>query len=93
MATIRQLRDHQGWSQYELALRVGVHPHTVYLWEHGRRTPKVVQMRTLGSVFGLCSDEIDLEPHHDPGESHQGKPESLAEHAFPHLHAQKDPTA
>jgi DNA-binding XRE family transcriptional regulator len=64
MATIRQLREHQGWSQYELALRVGVHPQAVYLWEHGRRTPKVVQMRTLGTVFGLCSDVIDLEPRY-----------------------------
>jgi DNA-binding XRE family transcriptional regulator len=64
MSTIRTLREGQGWSQYELALRVGVHPQAVYLWEHGRRTPKVTQMRTLGTVFGLCSDAIELEPRY-----------------------------
>jgi DNA-binding XRE family transcriptional regulator len=61
MKTIRKLRQERGWTQYELALKVGVHPQAVYLWESGRRTPQVVQMRKLGQVFGMCSDEIDLE--------------------------------
>jgi DNA-binding XRE family transcriptional regulator len=60
--TIRGLRRKRGWTQFELALRVGVQPQTVYLWERGRRTPLVPQLRKLGQVFGLCSDEIDLEP-------------------------------
>jgi transcriptional regulator with XRE-family HTH domain len=62
MKTIRALRQQRGWTQYELALKVGVHPQAVYLWESGRRTPQVAQLRKLGQVFGLCSDEIDLEP-------------------------------
>jgi DNA-binding XRE family transcriptional regulator len=61
MKTIRALRQEQGWTQYELALKVGVHPQAVYLWESGRRTPQVPQMRKLGQVFGMCSDGIDLE--------------------------------
>jgi transcriptional regulator with XRE-family HTH domain len=61
MMTIRALRQERGWTQYELALKVGVHPQAVYLWESGRRTPHVPQLRRLGQVFGLCSDEIDLE--------------------------------
>jgi len=60
--TIRALRRERGWTQFELALRVGVQPQTVYLWERGRRTPLVPQLRKLGQVFGLCSDEIYLEP-------------------------------
>lgn len=60
MKTIRALRQARGWSQYELALKVGVHPQAVYLWETGRRTPQVPQMRRLGQLFGLCSDEIEL---------------------------------
>jgi transcriptional regulator with XRE-family HTH domain len=60
MATIRELRLQQGWSQNELAVKVGVHPQAVYLWERGSRTPKVPQMRKLGELFGLCSDAIDL---------------------------------
>ena len=62
MKTIRALRQEQGWTQFELALRVGVQPQAVYLWESGRRMPQVPQMRRLGQLFGICSDEIILEP-------------------------------
>lgn len=60
MTTIDVLRRERGWTQFELALAVGVQPQTVYLWESGRRQPKVSQMRKLGKVFDRCSDEIDL---------------------------------
>ncbi len=66
MKTIRQFRLEQEWTQFELALRVGVQPQAVYLWESGRRMPQVPQLRKLGQVFGLCSDEIVLEPVSDP---------------------------
>lgn len=69
MKTIRQLRQDQGWTQFELALRVGVQPQAVYLWESGRRMPQVPQMRRLGQLFGICSDEIDLEPAREPAHS------------------------
>jgi len=62
MQTIRALRRARGWSQNDLARRIGVHPQAVYLWEHGRRTPQVAQMRRLGTEFGLCSDLIELVP-------------------------------
>ena len=62
MKTIRALRQERGWTQYELALKVGVHPQAVYLWESGRRTPQVMQLRKLGRVFVMCSDDIDLDP-------------------------------
>ena len=62
MQTIRELRRERGWTQFELALAVGVQPQTVYLWESGRRLPLVPQMRKLGEVFGFCSDDIDLIP-------------------------------
>lgn len=61
MRTIRELRLQRGWTQFQLALAVGVQPQTIYLWESGRRQPQVSQMRKLGQVFDLCSDEIDLE--------------------------------
>ena len=60
MSTIDVLRRERGWTQFELALAVGVQPQTVYLWESGRRQPKVSQMRKLGKVFDRCSDDIDL---------------------------------
>ena len=62
MKTIRELRRERGWTQFELALAVGVQPQTIYLWESARRLPQVPQVRRLGQVFDLCSDEIDLEP-------------------------------
>jgi DNA-binding XRE family transcriptional regulator len=58
--TIRSLRRVHWWTQFELALKVGVQPQAVYLWESGRRTPQVPQLRKLGEIFGICSDEIDL---------------------------------
>src|SRR5215204_4507005 len=64
--TIRALRQARGWTQFELALKVGVQPQSVYLWESGRRMPQVPQMRKLGELFGICSDEIVLEPASDP---------------------------
>lgn len=65
MKTIGELRRARGWTQFELALAVGVQPQTIYLWESGRRQPQVPQMRKLGQVFGICSDEIDLAPGRD----------------------------
>ena len=65
MTTIRALRQARGWTQFELALKVGVQPQAVYLWESGRRSPQVPQLRNLGTIFGMCSDEIDLEPARD----------------------------
>ena len=64
MKTIRALRLERGWTQFELALMVGVQPQAVYFWESGRRTPQVPQLRKLGEIFGMCSDEIDLTPIH-----------------------------
>ncbi len=65
MKTIRALRQARGWTQFELALKVGVQPQAIYFWESGRRTPQVAPLRQLGVVFGMCSDEIDLEPAGD----------------------------
>jgi DNA-binding XRE family transcriptional regulator len=71
--TIRALRLERGWTQFDLALAVGVRPQTVYLWESGRRQPQVSQMRKLGVVFGICSDDIDLisvqDAYLSPGDS------------------------
>jgi DNA-binding XRE family transcriptional regulator len=83
MNTIRALRRERGWTQFDLALAVGVQPQTVYLWESGRRQPQVSQMRKLGQVFGLCSDEIELvsdgephrtTPHHARADRRTGEP-------------------
>lgn len=80
MKTIRALRRERGWTQFELAIAVGVQPQTIYLWESGRRQPQVPQMRKLGEVFGLCSDEIDLEPAADRHRGGHPRPRSARRH-------------
>ena len=62
MNTIRSLRRGRGWTQFDLALAVGVQPQTIYLWEKGHRLPRVPQLRRLGQIFEICSDDIALEP-------------------------------
>jgi transcriptional regulator with XRE-family HTH domain len=63
MKTIRELREERGWSQYELAVKLGVHPSTVYEWERGRKMPKIPQFRKLAQVFSMPMEEIEiLEP-------------------------------
>jgi DNA-binding XRE family transcriptional regulator len=81
--TIRELRRERGWTQFQLAVAVGVQPQTIYLWESGRRLPQVPQLRTLGQVFGLCSDEIVLDgpTARDVTASRQPERESLDGHA------------
>jgi DNA-binding XRE family transcriptional regulator len=78
--TIRALRRDRGWTQFQLALAVGVQPQTVYLWESGRRMPQVPQLRKVGEVFGLCSDEIALELATEP---HRARPERQPEETNP----------
>ena len=67
MKTIRQLRDEQGWTQLELANRIGVTPGTVYSWERGKFEPRASQLRALALAFGVSMDDIELEG--DPGKA------------------------
>ncbi len=69
MKTIRQLRQDRGWTQFQLAIAVGVQPQAVYFWDSGRRMPQAPQLRKLGQLFEMCSDEIVLEPVSDPSPS------------------------
>ncbi len=61
MKTIRQLREEQGWTQLELANRIGVTPGTVYSWEKGKFEPRASQLRALALAFGVKMDDIELE--------------------------------
>lgn len=61
MKTIKELRSEQGWTQLELAIRLGVTPPTVYAWESGRSVPKVEQLRKLAEAFGVRMDDIHVE--------------------------------
>jgi DNA-binding XRE family transcriptional regulator len=80
MKTIRELRQERGLSQNDLAIQIGVHPQAVYLWESGRRMPLVPQIRKLGRLFGICSDEIMLaEPVSKTTRTPRGSPQGSTE--------------
>ncbi len=76
MRTIRQLREERGWTQLELAYRLGVTPVTIYNWERGRTEPRVSQFRQLARTFGVSMDDIAL-----VGEDLEGTGAALAENA------------
>ena len=61
LKTIRELREGRGWTQLELANKLGVTPVTVYNWERGQHMPTVVQLRSLAHHFGVSMDAIDFE--------------------------------
>ena len=61
MKAIRELRTARGWTQLELAYRLGVTPATVSNWERGVFTPKAMQLRMIARLFGVSMDEIDFE--------------------------------
>ncbi len=60
MRTIRELRQERGWTQLELAYKLGVTPVTVYNWERGRSEPRVSQFRSLARLFEVGMDDIVL---------------------------------
>ena len=58
--TIRELRDEQILTQFELAGMVGVRPETISLWERGERRPRPMHIRKLAEVFNVKPSEIEL---------------------------------
>lgn len=67
MKTIKELRDARGWTQLELAVRLGVTPVTVYNWERGKYEPKASQLRALARAFDVPMDDIDFESATEEG--------------------------
>ncbi len=55
---IRRLRQARGWSQPDLATRVGVVPRTISTWERGVRVPSEVYRQRLAQVFGVSVARI-----------------------------------
>ena len=60
MKTIRELREGRGWTQLELANKLGVTPATVYNWERGRYEPSASKLRAIARAFGVSMDDIAL---------------------------------
>ena len=61
MKTIRELLEERGWSQFDLAVKVGVTPGAVGNWERGKSEPKTRQLRALALVFGVPMESIAID--------------------------------
>lgn len=60
MKTIRELRDGRGWTQLELAIKLGVTPLTIYNWESGKYEPSASKLRAIAQAFEVSMDDIAL---------------------------------
>lgn len=56
--TLRELRMAKGWTQADLARKVGAHTNTVARWEQGALTPGPQSTRLLALIFGVTLDEF-----------------------------------
>lgn len=56
---IRMLRELNGWSQQELADRIGMSKDAVYFWEGKRRSPEQRSIRDLAIAFNIKESELN----------------------------------
>lgn len=53
-----ELRKQNGWSQEELADRIGVSRQSVSKWESGTSIPDLDKILKLGEIFGVSTDYL-----------------------------------
>jgi transcriptional regulator with XRE-family HTH domain len=59
--TIQHLRRERGWSQRDLAQRIGVSHMSVSHWETARNEPSARQLRALAGAFDVPMEAIMFE--------------------------------
>ena len=59
---IRALREKRGWTQRELAGRVGVGKGVVSRWESGQQLPPLQRLVSLARVFDVSFETLLLKP-------------------------------
>jgi transcriptional regulator with XRE-family HTH domain len=59
---IRTLRTKRGWTQDDVARRVGVKPLAVGKWERDQANPTAANLVELARVFGVDARELGYEP-------------------------------
>ena len=56
--TIREMRVEHGWSQEQLAEKLGVSRQAVTKWETGAGAPDIENLAALARIFGVSMDEL-----------------------------------
>ncbi|GFE77263.1 MULTISPECIES: helix-turn-helix domain-containing protein [Novosphingobium] len=62
---LRRLRKQNGFSQGELAERIGVSKPTVWAWEHGRARPQDARLKGIADALGTTIEDLDGLPRTD----------------------------
>ncbi len=57
-ASIRRLRIDRGWTQNDLARRIGIDPVSVSKYERGRYEPTLRVLIDFADAFGVSLDEL-----------------------------------
>jgi len=55
---IKMLRERRGWSQYQLAEKMGVTQTSISQYESGETTPRMPKIEKLASLFGVTVPEL-----------------------------------
>ena len=63
---IRRLRTKKGWTQEELAERIGVSPQAVSKWETGQSLPDISQVPLIARAFDISTDALFGMEERDP---------------------------
>lgn len=70
-SNIRLLRKRHGWSQQELAERVGLNRGNIASYESGTAEPKICKLLRISQLFGLSSRDITRYDLTKPGQLEQ----------------------
>ena len=55
---IKKLRLHRGWTQAQLAYKLGVSTQTISNWETGLKSPRMGTIEKMAMVFNVTEREI-----------------------------------
>jgi transcriptional regulator with XRE-family HTH domain len=75
MATrIREARQARGWSQQDLAERIGVSQPTIVHWEQGTHTPRNLALARLADTLGVSRQWLQESPSVNPEQARDSAP-------------------
>ena len=57
--TLSELRRKQGVRDMDLAYRLGIHLHTLRLWQIGRYQPRNRYLKPMAEILGVTVDEVN----------------------------------